>query len=237
MCQTYQAGEASPLSVPSTVMSGLIVGQRAAHAVLRVVGVPTFSPLLCLSSSVCVRPQGKLVKYFSRQLSCKRKVALEERSGELEDFPRLGHWFRIVNLRKEVTQVRLHYPYRESNVLFTWRFSSNPSVVNGVLQEMSPGEVTLEGLLDMGEEQVCELLQKFGANEEECARLNASLSCLRKAHQLGENTETPHKQTFASTETKKEKKNLSRLPALLLDAFPYFIQKYVFRVTQAGKPH
>ncbi|XP_029959911.1 kinase suppressor of Ras 2-like isoform X2 [Salarias fasciatus] len=98
--------------------------------------------------------EGKLVKYFSRQLSCKCKVALEERSAELEDFPRLGHWFRIVNLRKEVTQ------------------------------EMSPGELTLEGLLDMSEEQVCELLQKFGANEEECARLNASLSCLRKAHQL-----------------------------------------------------
>lgn len=54
------------------------------------------------------------------------------------------------------------------------------------LQEMSPGEVTLEGLLDMSEEQVCELLQKFGASDEECARLNASLSCLRKAHQLGE---------------------------------------------------
>lgn len=50
---------------------------------------------------------------------------------------------------------------------------------------MSPAEVTLQGLLDMSEEQVCELLQKFGANEEECARLNASLSCLRKAHQLG----------------------------------------------------
>lgn len=55
-----------------------------------------------------------------------------------------------------------------------------------VLKEMSPAEVTLEGLLDMSEEQVCELLQRFGASEEECARLNASLSCLRKAHQLGE---------------------------------------------------
>uniref|UniRef100_A0A3B4AQB5 Uncharacterized protein n=1 Tax=Periophthalmus magnuspinnatus TaxID=409849 RepID=A0A3B4AQB5_9GOBI len=94
--------------------------------------------------------EGKLVKYFSRQLSCKCKVALEERSAELEDFPRLGHWFRIVNLRKEV------------------------------IEEMRPGEVTLEALLDMSEDQVCERLQKFGANEEECARLNASLSCLRK---------------------------------------------------------
>lgn len=50
--------------------------------------------------------QGKLVKYFSRQLSCKCKVALEERSTELEDFPRLELWFRIVNLRKEVIEVR-----------------------------------------------------------------------------------------------------------------------------------
>ncbi|XP_051924869.1 kinase suppressor of Ras 2 isoform X1 [Hippocampus zosterae] len=98
--------------------------------------------------------EGKLVKYFSRQLSCKRKVALEERGAELDDFPRLGHWFRIVNLRKEVTQ------------------------------DMSPAGVTLEGLLDMSEQQVCELLQKFGANGEECARLNASLASLRKAHKL-----------------------------------------------------
>uniref|UniRef100_M3ZK16 non-specific serine/threonine protein kinase n=1 Tax=Xiphophorus maculatus TaxID=8083 RepID=M3ZK16_XIPMA len=103
--------------------------------------------------------EGKLVKYFSRQLSCKCKVALEERSAELEDFPRLDHWFRIVNLRKEVAE------------------------------EMNAGEVNLEGLLEMSEEQVCELLQKFGANEEECARLNASLSCLRKAHQLGKRSQ------------------------------------------------
>ncbi|KAJ7993673.1 hypothetical protein DPEC_G00257110, partial [Dallia pectoralis] len=48
--------------------------------------------------------EGKLVKYFSRQLSCKLRVALEVRSAELQDFPRLGHWFRIVNLRKEVTE-------------------------------------------------------------------------------------------------------------------------------------
>ncbi|KAL3975423.1 mediator of RNA polymerase II transcription subunit 1 [Sarotherodon galilaeus] len=118
--------------------------------------------------------EGKLVKYFSRQLSCKCKVALEERSAELEDFPRLGHWFRIVNLRKEVTQ------------------------------EMSPGEVTLEGLLEMSEEQVCELLQKFGASEEECARLNASLSCLRKAHQLGSQTKQDWSIQWPTSESGKE---------------------------------
>ena len=38
----------------------------------------------------------------------------------------------------------------------------------------------------MSDEQVCETVQKFGANMEECARLNASLSCLRSAHKSGE---------------------------------------------------
>ncbi|CAB1322331.1 unnamed protein product [Coregonus sp. 'balchen'] len=84
-----------------------------------------------------------LVKYFSRQLSCKVRAALQEDSTELQDFPRLGHWFRIVNLRKEVTE--------------------------------------------MSDEEVCEAMEKFGANDEECARLNASLSCLRRAHKSGRN--------------------------------------------------
>lgn len=56
-------------------------------------------PLCCLS------PQSKLVKYFSRQLSCKRKVALQERNAELDGFPQLRHWFRIVDVRKEVLEV------------------------------------------------------------------------------------------------------------------------------------
>uniref|UniRef100_A0A671PCU1 Si:ch73-263f13.1 n=1 Tax=Sinocyclocheilus anshuiensis TaxID=1608454 RepID=A0A671PCU1_9TELE len=99
--------------------------------------------------------EGKLVKYFSRQLSCKRKVSLQEQNVELDGFPRLGHWFRIVNMRKEV------------------------------IEEISPGELTLEALLEMSDEQVCEALQKFGASDEECARLNASLTCLRSAHKSG----------------------------------------------------
>ncbi|XP_047005688.1 kinase suppressor of Ras 2 [Ictalurus punctatus] len=96
--------------------------------------------------------EGKLVKYFSRQLSYKHKVPLQERNVELDGFPRLTHWLRIVNMRKEVTE------------------------------EISPGELTLESLLDMPDEEVCETLQKFGASEDECARLNASLTCLRSAH-------------------------------------------------------
>lgn len=38
----------------------------------------------------------------------------------------------------------------------------------------------------MTDEQVCETVEKYGANREECARLNASLSCLRNVHMSGE---------------------------------------------------
>ncbi|KAM9259742.1 kinase suppressor of Ras 2 [Cariama cristata] len=99
--------------------------------------------------------ESKLVKYFSRQLSCKRKVALQERNAKLEGFPQLLHWFRIVNIRKEV------------------------------MEEIAPGQLSLEELLDMTDDQVCATVEKFGANSEECARLNASLSCLRSVHKSG----------------------------------------------------
>ncbi|CAM4563539.1 kinase suppressor of Ras 2 isoform X1 [Lepidochelys kempii] len=99
--------------------------------------------------------ESKLVKYFSRQLSCKRKVALQERNAKLEGFPQLLHWFRIVDIRKEV------------------------------MEEITPGQLSLEDLLEMTDDQVCETVEKFGANSEECARLNASLSCLRSVHKSG----------------------------------------------------
>ncbi|XP_021498442.1 kinase suppressor of Ras 2 isoform X2 [Meriones unguiculatus] len=101
--------------------------------------------------------ESKLVKYFSRQLSCKKKVALQERNAELDGFPQLRHWFRIVDVRKEV------------------------------LEEISPDQLSLEDLLEMTDEQVCETVKKYGANREECARLNASLSCLRNVHSSGGN--------------------------------------------------
>ncbi len=45
------------------------------------------------------------MKYFSRQLSYKRKVSLQEQNVELDGFPQVGNWFRIVNMRKEVIEV------------------------------------------------------------------------------------------------------------------------------------
>ncbi|XP_043924229.1 kinase suppressor of Ras 2 isoform X2 [Protopterus annectens] len=126
--------------------------------------------------------EGKLVKYFSRQLSCKRKVALQERNAELEGFPHLMHWFRIVNMRKEV------------------------------LEEIAPGQLTLEALLEMSDEQVCETIQKYGANSEECARLNAALNCLRNVHKTGSGYS---KQDWAiqwpTTDTGKENTPVSQL--------------------------
>lgn len=53
-------------------------------------------------------------------------------------------------------------------------------------QEIAPGQLSLEELLDMTDDQVCATVEKFGANSEECARLNASLSCLRSVHKSGE---------------------------------------------------
>lgn len=37
----------------------------------------------------------------------------------------------------------------------------------------------------MTDEQVCETVEKYGVNQEECARLNASLTCLRNVHMAG----------------------------------------------------
>ncbi|XP_006865527.1 PREDICTED: kinase suppressor of Ras 2 [Chrysochloris asiatica] len=119
--------------------------------------------------------ESKLVKYFSRQLSCKKKVALQERNAELDGFPQLRHWFRIVDVRKEV------------------------------LEEISPGQLSLEELLDMTEEQVCKTVEKYGANQEECARLNASLSCLRSVHMAGGNlSKQDWTIQWPTTETGKE---------------------------------
>lgn len=58
------------------------------------------------------------MKYFSRQLSCKRKVALQERNAKLEGFPQLLHWFRIVDIRKEVMEVRAAHSLMEKEGAF-----------------------------------------------------------------------------------------------------------------------
>ncbi|XP_060641451.2 kinase suppressor of Ras 2 isoform X2 [Anolis sagrei] len=128
----------------------------------------------------------KLVKYFSRQLSCKRKVALQERNAELEGFPQLPHWFRIVNIRKEV------------------------------IEKITPAQLSLEDFLEMTDEQVSETAEMYGADKEECARLNASLACLKMALKSGSNLS---KQDWTiqwpkTTEASKENHPLSQMEAV-----------------------
>uniref|UniRef100_A0A8C9RW77 non-specific serine/threonine protein kinase n=1 Tax=Scleropages formosus TaxID=113540 RepID=A0A8C9RW77_SCLFO len=46
----------------------------------------------------------KLMQYICKQLQCKRKVPASERPQDLEYYPRLEDWLRIVNLRPEVIE-------------------------------------------------------------------------------------------------------------------------------------
>ncbi|CAK7291077.1 Kinase suppressor of Ras 1 [Vulpes lagopus] len=54
-------------------------------------------------------------------------------------------------------------------------FSVRPAVVQEILSEL-----TLDALLDMNEVKVKETLRRYGANTEECGRLQYALACLRK---------------------------------------------------------
>lgn len=52
-------------------------------------------------------------------------------------------------------------------------------------------ELTLDALLDMNEVKVKETLRRYGANAEECGRLQYALACLRKVTGLGGRTGLP----------------------------------------------
>uniref|UniRef100_A0A452QS31 non-specific serine/threonine protein kinase n=1 Tax=Ursus americanus TaxID=9643 RepID=A0A452QS31_URSAM len=59
-------------------------------------------------------------------------------------------------------------------------FNVRPEVVQEILSEL-----TLDALLDMNEVKVKETLRRYGANAEECGRLQYALACLRKVTGLG----------------------------------------------------
>ncbi|XP_016047020.2 kinase suppressor of Ras 1 isoform X3 [Erinaceus europaeus] len=69
------------------------------------------------------------------------------------------------------------YP-RFSDWLYT--FNVRPEVVQEILREL-----TLDALLEMNEAKVKETLRRYGANAEECSRLQYALTCLRKVAGLG----------------------------------------------------
>lgn len=57
--------------------------------------------------------------------------------------------------------------------------------VPSVLPQEILSELTLDALLDMNEVKVKETLRRYGANTEECGRLQYALACLRKVTGLG----------------------------------------------------
>lgn len=54
--------------------------------------------------------QVKLIDYIHRQRQCKLSVPLNDRTAELNSYPRFNDWLDIVNVRKEVVQVRRRQP-------------------------------------------------------------------------------------------------------------------------------
>ncbi|KAF3816629.1 hypothetical protein GH733_013977 [Mirounga leonina] len=72
------------------------------------------------------------------------------------------------------------------------RFTAAPAALVSQPQLLSLGalgeilsELTLDALLDMNEVKVKETLRRYGANAEECSRLQYALACLRKVTGLG----------------------------------------------------
>lgn len=63
--------------------------------------------LTCLLSG---SQQVKLIDYIHRQRQCKLSVPLNDRTAELNSYPRFNDWLDIVNVRKEVVQVRGRQP-------------------------------------------------------------------------------------------------------------------------------
>lgn len=54
--------------------------------------------------------QVKLIDYIHRQRQCKLSVPLNDRTAELNSYPRFNDWLDIVNVRKEVVQVSPELP-------------------------------------------------------------------------------------------------------------------------------
>ena len=61
----------------------------------------------------------KLIDYIHRQRQCKLSVPLNDRTAELNSYPRFNEWLDIVNVRKEVVQVRRRQPSAENLPAFS----------------------------------------------------------------------------------------------------------------------
>ncbi|XP_060703837.1 kinase suppressor of Ras 1-like isoform X3 [Hemiscyllium ocellatum] len=76
-----------------------------------------------------------------------------------------------------------------------------------IIQEV-PGDLTLDILLNMSDTKVCEVMKRYGANPEECCRLNAALSCLRSINDSGGELQDDTV-LWTSSETRRESSTAS----------------------------
>ncbi|XP_062890299.1 kinase suppressor of Ras 2 isoform X2 [Mobula hypostoma] len=84
------------------------------------------------------------------------------------------------------------------------------------LEDIAPDQLTLEALLEMTDEEVCETVKKYGTNSEECARLNASLSCLRSVYKSGSSHSSQDWVIqWPTTETGKENTPVSQAESVI----------------------
>ncbi|KAI6074460.1 Kinase suppressor of Ras 1 [Aix galericulata] len=169
------------------------LGQEVTGAVLRA------QPHFCAERVSWVQGNVKLIDYIHRQRQCKLSVPLNDRTAELNSYPRFNDWLDIVNVRKEVVQAlkltgevasthRVLYnvsPRRSSEAsspaMATWA----GDMQYGSCVQRIPEELTLDALLEMNESKVKETMKRCGARDEECSRLNGALSCLRKVTESG----------------------------------------------------
>ncbi|CAN0042702.1 unnamed protein product [Lampetra planeri] len=133
----------------------------------------------CASSSDLARQEietleGKLVCYFSQQLTYASRVPREERCSSPQGYPRLGHWLRLVGLQLPMAQ-------------------GGAGAVGGATVVAS-----LEVLLAMSDAEVSDAMAAMGAEYKGCARLNAALASLRLVQSY---TGTQQQQRHTSTTT------------------------------------
>ncbi|KAI4896638.1 hypothetical protein NFI96_029896 [Prochilodus magdalenae] len=107
--------------------------------------------------------EAKLLKYITKQLQCKQRVPVCERSQALNSYPHLVDWLHTINLRPELIQIIL-------------RRSCTKAV---------PGKLSLEALLQMSGAQVQDTMRRLGSSTDECSRITAALSCLKSATDSG----------------------------------------------------
>nr|DBA33339.1 TPA: hypothetical protein GDO54_001038 [Pyxicephalus adspersus] len=119
---------------------------------------------------------------------------------------------KLMNYISKQLQLKLNVPKTERTELLNgyprvsdWLHTAG--VRSEVVQKI-PDDLTLDALLEMNELKVKETMKRYGANTEECSRLNGALTCLKKIAWSGGDLV---KETWNPHENRKE--SSSQLPS------------------------